>query len=79
MMTDDKLIKLRNRIDKLDSKILELISERAACAQDVATVKQAQDADAVYYRPEREAQVLRRVMERNSGPLGDEEMARLFS
>ncbi len=32
----------------------------------------------VFYRPEREAQVLKRVMERNQGPLGNEEMARLF-
>ncbi len=32
----------------------------------------------VFYRPEREAQVLKRMMERNKGPLGNEEMARLF-
>ena len=77
-MTDDKLAGLRNKIDKLDCEILELISDRAKCAQEVAEVKQQDDKDAVYYRPEREAQVLRRVMERNGGPLDDEEMARLF-
>ena len=32
----------------------------------------------VFYRPEREAQVLRKVMERNKGPLPNESMARLF-
>ena len=31
-----------------------------------------------FYRPEREAQVLRKVVERNDGPLRDEEMVRLF-
>ena len=77
-MTDDKLTGLRKSIDKLDSEILKLISDRAKCAQEVAQVKQQEGRDAVYYRPEREAQVLRRVMERNGGPLGDEEMARLF-
>ncbi|MCW7552241.1 prephenate dehydratase [Endozoicomonas gorgoniicola] len=77
-MTDDKLTGLRKSIDKLDGEILKLISDRARCAQEVAQVKQQEDSDAVYYRPEREAQVLRRVMERNDGPLGDEEMARLF-
>lgn len=77
-MTDDKLAGLRKEIDKLDRKILELISERAECAQEVAQVKQRAGEDAVFYRPEREAQVLRRVMERNNGPLDDEEMARLF-
>ncbi len=71
---------LRNRIDAIDSEIQQLINERAQCAQKVAEVKLAdQGGEAVvFYRPEREAQVLRRVMERNEGPLGNEEMARIF-
>ena len=32
---------LRVRIDKLDEKILELISDRARCAEEVARVKMA--------------------------------------
>src|SRR5690606_41194289 len=31
-----------------------------------------------FYRPEREAQVLRKVIERNKGPLRNEEVVRLF-
>ena len=77
-MTDDELASLRKKIDKLDKDILALISARADCAQQVAKVKQKESPDAIFYRPEREAQVLRRVMERNKGPLDDEEMARLF-
>ncbi|GAA4652484.1 prephenate dehydratase [Kistimonas scapharcae] len=70
---------LRDKIDSIDGKILELISARAAVAQEVARVKEAAGAtDAFFYRPEREAQVLRRIMSRNDGPLDDEEMARLF-
>lgn len=70
---------LRERIDQLDTSILQLISERAKVAQDVARVKLASgDEDVVFYRPEREAQVLRAIMEKNGGPLDDEEMARLF-
>ncbi len=69
---------LREQIDKLDADIQRLISERARCAQQVAEVKKAEDTDVVFYRPEREAQVLRKVMERNQGPLNNEEMARLF-
>lgn len=76
--TSDKLEALRQRIDQLDSDVLRLISERASCAQEVARAKLADDASAVFYRPEREAQVLRRIMELNDGPLDDEEMARLF-
>ncbi|MDO3385026.1 prephenate dehydratase [Gilvimarinus sp. SDUM040013] len=73
------LLALRDKIDGIDAEIGRLISERAQCAQRVADVKTAAGAtDAVFYRPEREAQVLRKAMERNSGPLSDEEMARLF-
>lgn len=73
-----KLDALRERIDQLDSDILHLISERAQCAQEVASVKLAEDPTTLFYRPEREAQVLRRIMAMNKGPLSDEEMARLF-
>tara|TARA_R110002049_G_scaffold10944_1_gene52877 strand:- start:254 stop:1033 length:780 start_codon:yes stop_codon:yes gene_type:complete len=76
--TPINLDELRQRIDQLDSDILNLISERANCAQQVAHVKLAEDKDAVFYRPEREAQVLRRIMALNKGPLDSEEMARLF-
>ena len=69
---------LRERIDEIDTQILKLISERAQCAQRVAQVKTAGDPQAVFYRPEREAQVLRRIMALNPGPLDAEEMARLF-
>ena len=77
--TPRSLDELRQRIDELDNEILRLISARAECAQEVAHVKTADDTGtAVFYRPEREAQVLRRVMELNQGPLDSEEMARLF-
>ncbi|WP_168014443.1 prephenate dehydratase [Halomonas salinarum] len=69
---------LRQRIDGLDGEILRLISERAQCASQVAKVKTSSDPDTVFYRPEREAQVLRRIMTLNQGPLDAEEMARLF-
>ena len=78
MSAEEELNRLRQQIDSLDEQILKLISERAACAQQVAEVKRAEDPDAEFYRPEREAEVLRRILERNPGPLGDEEMARLF-
>lgn len=75
--TEQKLKKLRNRIDAIDSKLLTLISERADCAKGVAQVKQL-EGDSFFYRPEREAQVLRSIMQNNQGPLDDEEVARLF-
>ncbi|MDB4307883.1 prephenate dehydratase [Gammaproteobacteria bacterium] len=78
MSAEEKLQELRNRIDALDEEIQALINARAKCACDVAEVKLAQGEDTHFYRPEREAVVLRRVGERNTGPMPDETMVRLF-
>ena len=73
------LDQIRDRIDELDKQIQQLINERAECAQAVADIKlKSGNTEADFYRPEREAQVLRKVLERNQGPLSSEEMARLF-
>lgn len=74
----DELIGIRDQIDAVDEKLQYLINERARLAQEVARIKIAAGGDPVFYRPEREAQVLRKVKERNEGPLHAEEMARLF-
>lgn len=74
------LAELRDKIDGIDRELGELISARAQCALDVASVK-AKFSDttlSTFYRPEREAQVLRKAMDRNNGPLKDEEIGRLF-
>jgi len=78
MPHDKSLGDLREKIDELDTRILKLISDRARVAQQIARVKRDGDPNAVFYRPEREARVLRGILESNVGPLNDEEMARLF-
>ena len=77
MEEKDPLLSLREKIDALDMQIMENISCRAGLAQQVAKVKKGQ-GDKTYYRPEREAQVLRRVMNANDGVIDNENMARLF-
>jgi chorismate mutase/prephenate dehydratase len=74
----DKLPALRAHIDALDEKIQALISERASVAQDVAEVKQVNGDESGCYRPEREAEVLHKVLSRNKGPLADQALAQLF-
>lgn len=65
-MADDarELGALRDQIDAIDGELLRLINERAKLARRIGEIKQGN-----IYRPEREAQVLRRVAERNPGPL----------
>ncbi len=69
---------IRKRIDDIDERIQSLINERARCARAVGDSKADVAGVAEYYRPEREADVLRRVLQRNEGPLRNEEMLRLF-
>ncbi len=77
-MADPRLEQLRARIDELDEQIQALLTERASCAKQIAEVKQRGGREADFYRPEREAEVLRRVRQRNTGPLSDDEVVRLF-
>lgn len=69
----DELLKLRNNIDRLDEEILERLAERARSARRIGEVKQGN-----LYRPEREAQVLRRLADLNPGPLSGDAVKRIF-
>ena len=72
------LAQARQRIDNIDRELQALIAERARWAQQVGRAKGPLKAAVDYYRPEREAQVLRMVVDRNQGPLSDVELVRLF-
>ncbi len=70
----DPLKEIRARIDALDDRVVELLNERAALAQEIGHAKSG-----AKYRPEREAQVLRRLASRNPGPLPAQALVRLYS
>lgn len=72
------LVAVRAQIDGIDREIQSLIADRAQWAQQVGKAKGKLAAAIDYYRPEREAQVLRRVVDRNDGPLADDVLVRLF-
>jgi chorismate mutase / prephenate dehydratase len=78
MLSEDRLKTLRAGVDRIDAQLLKLISQRAQLAKEIAEAKGPEAATGGCYRPEREAQILRRVIAKNPGPLSDEEMARLF-
>lgn len=78
MADKDPLAEVRDRIDKIDASIQELVSERAECAAKVAEIKNQQGEKGHFYRPEREAQVLQAVKDRNQGPLSDNAVAGIF-
>ncbi|HLM53998.1 MAG TPA: prephenate dehydratase [Pseudoxanthomonas sp.] len=75
---DSALSDVRERIDGIDRQIQSLIADRAAFALQVGKAKGKLAAAVDYYRPEREAQVLRMVVDRNQGPLSDEVLVHVF-
>ena len=78
MGVNDSLSELRGAIDELDSQLLTLFNQRADLAKAVAAVKLREGETVDFYRPDREASVLRRVKEQNPGPLKDEHVARIY-
>lgn len=88
MEKDKALEQVRAEIDAIDREIQALINRRAECAQQVAEIKMAESAAAlapggktatpVFYRPEREAQVLANIISRNTGPLDGASVAHIF-
>lgn len=69
----EELGRLREGIDRIDGELLKLISERAQLAHRIGEIKHGN-----IYRPEREAQVLRGIAERNPGPLSAAAVQHLF-
>ena len=79
MTNPHSLEKVREKIDLIDAEIQKLITQRVQMAKETARLKQQSDEHtADFYRPEREAMVLREVMDRNEGALPNKEMARIF-
>lgn len=80
---------LRERIDSIDLEIQKLLNERAGNALLVAKAKKATallESDdpngeppvVSFYRPEREAQILKKIASRNEGPMHDVHVQRIF-
>lgn len=65
----------RADIDALDEQIVALLNERARHAAAIGKLK----GNGGVYRPEREAEVLRRVSAANGGPLANAALGRLFT
>jgi chorismate mutase/prephenate dehydratase len=74
----DELTQVRGEIDAIDAQLVDLLNRRARCAQEIGRIKARHGEGEIVYRPEREAQVLRRIKEQNPGPLPDESVARVF-
>ena len=66
----------RRKIDDLDRRLVELLSERARAAVEIGRLKQ--DTNSPIYEPERERNVFENVQEMNRGPLPARDLVRIF-
>ncbi len=73
---EDTLAALRDRVDGINGTLLSLFSERARLALEIHAVKSA--AGRPVHDPERERQMVERLVASNPGPLADGAVAHLF-
>lgn len=67
---------LRKEIDALDSKIVELLNERAKIVLKIGEIKKQNQAQ--IYVPNREQEVYSRIKSQNKGPLTDECLVAIY-
>lgn len=72
----DSIEEWRNKIDEIDKKLVEMLNERARCADEIGKIKERLGMEA--YSPKREQQVLDNVIKHNKGPLNNLALRRLF-
>lgn len=75
-ISSEELEALRRRIDQLDDRIVDALSERAQIVADVGRSKRGSGTP--IYAPHRERQVLDRVRDRNPGPLPDRSLEAIY-
>jgi len=68
--------KLRKKIDRIDSQILELINERARTALEIGRHKR--DKKLFFYNPEREREILEKISGLNEGPFPAESVKSIY-
>ena len=68
--------KIRERIDELDAKLLEVLSERAKCVMKIGEIKQKEKVDVLV--PQRETELLERLISINNGPMTNEMVLHIF-
>jgi chorismate mutase len=66
----------RKKIDDLDRRLVELLSQRARAAQEIGRLKR--NTNLPIYEPDREQIVFSNVQKMNQGPLPDRDVVRIF-
>ena len=76
-LSQTNLSNLREKIDKLDSELLSLLNQRAELSIEIGKIKK-QDASPIFCRPSREADIIKKIVTLNNGPLERHHLENLF-
>ena len=74
--TDNNLERDREQIDILDGKILKLLNDRAKLSVDIARIKSQKKMP--IFLPEREDELLEKIIAQNNGPFDTEAIRNIF-
>ena len=77
-MSNNKIKPIRQKIDALDHQILKLIQKRGSLAQKIGDLKGLIDSSKSFYKPDREAEILRSISKLNEGPIPDNKIKYIF-
>ena len=72
----ERVRELRERVDEVDRELIRALNERARIVQEIMALKS--EAGSPVYDPKREEEILRRVVEMNTGPIYDSSMRDIF-
>ena len=76
---DDKLKEIRDKIDAIDLQILDLIQSRAALASKIGEIKkESSQFDGMFYKPEREIEIINNLINEDAGPLKAKNVRSIF-
>jgi len=71
-----KLVSLRKKIDKIDSKVISLLNLRAELSKEIGKMKHKKGID--IYAPDRESEIYREIVRKNKGPLFDDTLKAVY-
>ena len=77
-MSKNKIKPIRQKIDSIDHQILKLIQKRGSLAQKIGKLKSLMNSNASFYKPNREAEIIRNISKLNEGPISEKKIKYIF-
>ena len=78
VVNKNKIKPIRQKIDAIDHQILKLIQKRGSLAQKIGDLKGLIDSKIPFYKPSREAEIIRNISKLNEGPISDKKIKYIF-